>query len=167
MSDSDPPLCIAISQWDREQNKTVKRPHNCQCLPSPHSRLCSTHERLLIKALSSSSGFYRRKVFRHHFENLTNEDILSVEKAWELKPNCSVVRSNVKTIVTIIKLNQPISITALTEKVNDYIGYRWSKKQIDKALTGLVKDGEIKRMTTTKTQLTGKLSEVIYSLNDG
>ena len=166
MGDSVTPLCIAISQWDREGNKTVKRVHNCQCPPSPHSRLCRTHERLLIKALSSSSGFYRRKVFRQHFESLTNEDISSVEKAWQLKPKCSIVRSHIPTIVSIIELNQPISITALTERVNDYIGYRWSKKQIGKALSGEVKGGKIKRMTTTKTRLTGQLSEVIYSLKD-
>ena len=166
MCDSEPPLCIAVSQWDREGNKTVKRVHNCQCLPTPHSRLCSTHERLLIKALSSSSGFYRRKVFRQTFERLTNDDILSVEKAWQLEPKCSIVRSHIPTIVNIIELNQPISITALTERVNSYIGYRWSKKQIGKALSGVVKGGKIKRMTTTKTELTGQLSEVIYSLKE-
>jgi hypothetical protein len=166
MSDSPTTLCIAISQWGREDEKTVREAHDCQCLPTPHSRLCSVHERLLIKALTSSSGFYRRKVLRLHFENLTNEDLSAVEKAWSVKPQSSIVRSNLKTITTIIKLNQPITITALTERVNDYMGYRWSKKQIGKALSRSVKDGEVKRLTTTKTELTGQLSEVIYSLID-
>lgn len=158
-------LCIATAKWGKEGLKNVKNYHECKRTKTARSRLCGTHEKVLVNALTSSSGFYRRRIMREHFSNLTNEDIQEVEKAWGLTPEIIKGGHQLSILTSIIRLNEPIGIVELTHKTNDFFGYKWSKKQLAKYVAPLVREGVVTKQITSRRDLTNQGQEVIYSLS--
>ena len=163
-------LCRAVAQWGRLGHSTVRKAHPCGNSATHYTPYCIHHERQLVRALTSSSGFYRRKVFRNHFPDIQADELTQVEEAWSVKclsmNDPVTMRSNLDMMLSIIRLFQPITISILTEKVNQNVGYAFSKKQVGKALSTQVKEGLIVKGLTTSRALTEQASEVVYSLPD-